>query len=265
MALGQDVVSALYAVLLGHSPDEEGLSYWQDAPSVEVVASALMSTERFRERVSTLVGEPHAVSRDVAAIAALRLDHGAGLIELTDLPPAVPPFAGLDAVPWADLVQGLRRGHASVIGRFATQFAAQLRSKGLVDDAVAGTAEVGPVDLLVLTRGSDLGALRLTRPDLIRAVRGRIALPVQLDALLPDDERAVMRDRARAELHACGFAEVRHLYRRRHGGDSVHLDLTWSTPDHGVLHRVTLTSVDADAVPAATWLVADRAESEGPG
>ena len=119
-------------------------------------------------------------------------------------------------------------------------------------------------DTLVLTRYDDLRALQWCRPDMIRAVRRRLLVPVYRDPRRPADERAAIRETARRFVHGLGFVEVRQVFRRRHGGGQVHVDSTYSTPDIGSLHAVLGDAADPASTPAWTWFIADRMGSEMP-
>lgn len=267
MAVGRDVVDALYRALLGYPADEDGLAHWSAAPSVDDVIAALLSTDRFAERAAALVDASGApITATDSAVAALRLEHGAGLMELVDAPDGVAPFAGLDALPWGLVCAGIPDAAVQVVGRYAAELAAELLSRGVTRTAHAGTQggrwAVAAPDVLLLTGTGDLAGLRAARPDLLRAVRSRVVLPVQVPVGRPFDEATALRDKARRYVHACGFTGVRHVFRRRHGGGVVVLDVSAATPTPGALMTTAVTEVDPVLVPMTTWLVGDRAPVE---
>lgn len=267
MLVSEETVTALYLGLLGYPPDSAGLAHWTMAPTVQAVIDELTATERFRERFLTLTGEGGSVPAGWdPAQAAWRLESGRGLVELVDLPRSVPLHVALEGLPWDEVCAGIPAPSVQVLGRYAVELVDEMIRRRHATHVTAGLQDDrrGEVvaDVLVLTGGEDLAGIQWARPELVRAVRQRIVLPVRVEADRPDDETATLRTAARTSLHALGFAEVHHVFRRRFGGGPQRIDTTYSTPDAGVLHTVVHQALESSRIPRSTWLVANRAPTE---
>ncbi|WP_158372186.1 hypothetical protein [Cellulosimicrobium cellulans] len=258
--LGQEVVVALYRALLGHPPDAQGLAYWQETDSVEALVDALRATPRYTQRALALAGASATPDLDPADQAAARILASRGLTELAAPVPGPGTHRALEAFPWELL--GLRPGsRVRVVGRYAPELAHELRGRDPGAQVVAGVGDQVPaprVEVLVLTAGGDLAALRSGRPDVLRAVRDGVVVPSVVDPTRPADETAPDRARLRDALHELGFAEVRVAHRPRHGAAATVLATTLATPTPGRLLR----RGDADELPAVTWLLARRVATE---
>ncbi|MGV8978041.1 MAG: hypothetical protein ACOH17_08345 [Cellulomonas sp.] len=268
--ISSETVDALYLALLGQRADPDGLAFWCSAPSVEGVIAGLTATDRYRSRTRALAGASASSSApDALAQGAWRLQLGRGLMELIDLPQAAAPHLALENLPWAEIDPDPRSEGVEVLGRYATELAAELRRRApgtLIQVGLPNAGVTAPhaADTLILTRYDDLRALQWCRPDMIRAVRRRMLVPVYSDPRRPADECAADRETARRFVHGLGFVEVRQVFRRRHSEDQVHIDSTYSTPDLDTLQAVPGDRVDRASTPVWTWLIADRIGSETP-
>lgn len=259
-----EVVDALYRALLGYPPDDEGMAYWCQAGDVDAVIEGLTGTDRFRERAARLSGGA-AAPVDLSA-AGTRLARGGGLVELVDPDPRVVVTGALDAVPWDQIRGDGPSPTVRVVGRYARALADEIRARGTQATVCAGTAGVEETtDVLVLTAGADLPGLLWAAPDVVRAVRERILVPVQLPADLPLDEQRIEHGAVRRALHALGFVEVVHLMRHRHGGEVVRLKVSHATAVAGVSQVVERRGDPQGRVPAATWMVGSRRATVGRG
>lgn len=259
-----EVVSALYVAMLGHPPDEAGLEHWCGAVSVVAVIDALASTDRHRERCAALAAEGSGLQNGSdAARSAWRLEHGRGLAELADLPPGVAHHGALEVLPWDSVCAGIDGPEVRVVGRYARELCDELRRREPTADVAVGLDErpLQPDDVLVLTAGGDLDGVLWGRPQLVRQVRHRIVVPVQLAPSRPADEASALRLAARRRVHDAGFAQVSHLLRRSHGGGTLLVDVTRVAAAPGELQVEPGDSVPA-TLPSATWLVGDRTATE---
>ncbi|MBW0255540.1 hypothetical protein [Cellulomonas sp. PS-H5] len=257
--LGQEVVVALYRALLGHPPDAEGLAYWRETESVDALVDALRATPRYAERALALAGAGE-VDRAPADQAAARILASRGLTELADPVPGPGVHHALEGFPWGllDLRPGSR---VRVVGRYAPELADELGDRERGTQVVAGLDDRVPapqMDVLVITAGGDLAALRRVRPDVLRAVRDAVVVPSVVDPTRPADETAPGRARLRDALHELGFTEVRVAHRPRHGATATVLATTLATPTPGRL----LGDGDSADLPAVTWLLARRVATE---
>jgi len=262
--VSQEVVTAVYLAMLGYPPDAEGLGHWQAAPSAENVIDGLAATDRYRERARTLLGNEGAGGTATLARAAWRLENGAGLVELSDLPPTVAAHAAFEVLPWAEVCSGIPSPRVRVLGRYARELSAELAAREPAATVEAGLSSgvLGDIDVMVLTRGGDLQGLVWARPDVIRSVVQRLILPVQIEALRPADEVDATRAAMRVAVHQLGFTQVRQVFRQRHGGGVVCVDSTYATPEPAVLHRTEAVRHASSSVPHATWFIADRVAAE---
>jgi hypothetical protein len=252
------VVDALYRGLLGRGPDPAGREHWMSCGSVEGLVDALVGTDEFERRAAERRG--HARGTDVLLQMVSRLDHGRGVGRVTDFPPGVSMIDVLAAVPWQEIGDGLALSGIAVLGPYAAELANELGRRAGVGNVVNGMGadglEVAP-DVLVLTDPGYLDALAWSRPGLLASVRVRLLVPLLAAGGAPDDERQAIALARRTVLHGLGFAEVRHVFARRFSATLVHLDTSHVTPDPDPL-VTTRCVLDAMALPAATWLIADR-------
>lgn len=258
-----EVVEALYRALLGHPADTEGLEFWSSAESAEVVIQGLVATENARDRFARLLGAAQAGATVDAAglLAAVRLEAGRGLTELSDLPVGVAVHRSLEVLPWDAVCHGIQAPQVAVIGQYATELAAELERR--VPRAVARpghlSGESHICDVLILTRSGDLAALRSARPDLVRGVRRRLFVPVTLDARVPQDEIVESLRSLRSSLHGLGFMQVRHLLRLRFSAVEKDLGTSFSLAVPGEFSGESTGRLE----PASGgWLVADRVAQE---
>ncbi len=241
-------VAALYEVLLGRVATDSSLHVWDGVPWRDVGAAIVASYE-YGQRGAGVADGPGDGS---IAVSGLRLQATNGLVDLGPIP-AAPPCDALKAVPFEVLTDQLPgQPIVRVIGGSAEALCVELTRRGHAS-VIAGTTDPEcPADVLVTTGPDDHHVIASVRPDLLAPV-SRLVVPHRNTPAELHHEQAIAA--ARAALHDLGFAEVVRVFRQRHGGESVIVDVTDYVPPAGPLEMRNNAAVDP---PLSTWFVANR-------
>jgi hypothetical protein len=252
------MVVAVYRSLLGRGPDPAGLAHWMQTGDLEQVITAVAATEEHRRRVRLEMAADGGDGDDGAGGRARRLEAGNGLVALDDehYAPSM-----LTTFPWDEVADPWATLPTLVLGPYGRQLTAELARQDpgrQVDGGLTGIVEGARIGTLILTDPGYISALPQVRPDVLDTTLLRVVHPVHLAPDRPLDERELEVRNARRRLHALGFLEVSQVYARRHGGGTVVLDTTFTTPDPGDLLAVPGTPSPHGSRPACVWLVGRR-------
>jgi hypothetical protein len=264
-----ETVRALYLALLNREPDPEGLEFWTKATSVEEVVRSLSDTDEHQQRVQLLAqAAAGGAERDLTAgEVAVRLEAGDGLVSLDDRQLFL---EALGTMPWSE-VEG---DPVWVLGPYGRQLADELVGRGCAPRSYAGLSGPGraeaPVrgerglgapEALVLTEEPYVVALTRLRPAVTGGRLRMLMHPVSAVVGTPADDVQRAVQVARQRLHRLGFIEVSQVFARRHGGGTVVVDRSYTTPEVGRLHGRPGPQGDIRA-PRSVWLVGRRVPAQ---
>lgn len=257
MALDPAIISALYQALLGRDADDDGLGFWTTADAPEEVIAGLSRSPEGKARLRQLAAA--VASQPEGAQGLARLRTGGGRAACGDVPSARIAAEVLPSLPVAEVAAGLPAPRIAVAGPYAPQLAGELARRGAGEAAaVDPLSGAEAADVLVLTDPAAAAVLAWGAPHVLEQTTRRVVCPAMLDfgaaAWLA---REALSERC-SLLHGLGFAEVRVMLFRRHGGVTDVLQISHGLPE--AEHPLTLRDHLPDPIsrPPSAWCFADR-------